>query len=127
MTVSSVAPTVVVLADDLIWGTRLTAQLGAAGAAPVHVRGSAEFEAALGDARFAVVDLTARGYDGIAEIQRAVSSGARTLAVGQHDDRESRDRALAAGAEAVVAYAKLFRTGEKTLRLWMASSPPARS
>jgi hypothetical protein len=51
-----------------------------------------------------------------------VASGARVLAVGQHDDHEQRKRALAHGAERVLAYRKLFEDGPATIGAWMARS-----
>jgi hypothetical protein len=113
------APGVVVLADDLIWGTRLAAHVRAGGGEPIAVRTLAAFEAELAEAPFAIVDLTARAYDGVAAIELAAGAGARVLAVGQHDDVELRKRALAAGAERVFAYRKLFEDGPETLRAWL--------
>lgn len=110
---------VAVLADDLIWSTRLAGQVRAAGAEPVAVRDAAALAAALDGTGLAIVDLTARAYDGVAAIERAVASGARVLAVGQHDDLELRKRALAAGAERVYAYRKLFEDGPRTLEAWL--------
>src|SRR3989337_2010093 len=56
---------VTVLADDLIWSTRLVRALADAGAMPAHVRTPAALAAALDDGcRFVVVDLTARAHDG---------------------------------------------------------------
>jgi DNA-binding response OmpR family regulator len=114
---------VAVLADDLIWATRLAGHVRSAGAEPVAVRDLATFVAALGDMRLAIVDLTARAYDGVAAIEQATGLGARVLAVGQHDDLELRKRALAAGAERVFAYRKLFEDGPRTLEAWFAGSP----
>jgi DNA-binding response OmpR family regulator len=116
-------PHVAVLADDLIWATRLAGHVRSAGAEPVAARDLAGFLAALGRTSLAIVDLTARGYDGVAAIEQATASGARVLAVGQHDDRELRQRALAAGAERVFAYRKLFEDGPRTLEAWLAGSP----
>lgn len=110
---------VAVLADDLIWSTRLAGHVRAAGAEPVAVRDAAALAAALDGTGLAIVDLTARAYDGVAAIERAVASGARVLAVGQHDDLELRKRALAAGAERVYAYRKLFEDGPRTLEAWL--------
>jgi len=119
---------VVVLADDLIWSTRLVAQLQAVGAAPVHVRDLAAFRRALAGVDRVVVDLTARAYDGVAAIELAARPGRRILAVGQHDDLVLRKRALAAGAERVYAYRKLFEDGPGTLTavLGGANSPAGR-
>jgi hypothetical protein len=117
---------VVVLADDLIWATRLADAVTAAGGIPRRVRRLADLESAVqGGARLAIVDLTALAYDGVAAIGPAVSNGARVLAVGQHDDLELRRRAIAAGAERVLAYRKLFEDGPATIRGWIAASPRA--
>jgi electron transfer flavoprotein alpha/beta subunit len=43
------------------------------------------------------------------------------LAVGQHDDHELRKRALAAGADRVYAYRKLFEDGPATFATWLAA------
>jgi DNA-binding response OmpR family regulator len=114
---------VAVLADDLIWATRLAGHVRAAGAEPVAVRDLATFLAALGATSLAIVDLTARAYDGVVAIEQATAAGARVLAVGQHDDLELRKRALAAGAERVFAYRKLFEDGPRTLEAWLAATP----
>ncbi len=111
------------LADDLIWATRLARHIRAAGAEPVAARDLATFVAALEGATLAIVDLTARAYDGVAAVEQATASGARVLAVGQHDDLDLRRRALAAGAERVYAYRKLFEDGPRTLEAWLAGSP----
>jgi DNA-binding NarL/FixJ family response regulator len=119
-------PRAVVLADDLIWSTRLVGHLLAAGADPVHVRDEDAFAAALAEGAVAVVDLTARAYDGVRALERARAAGVRALAVGQHDDLELRRRALVAGAERVYAYRKLFEDGPSTLRAWLAAAPAPR-
>jgi hypothetical protein len=110
-------PRVVVLADDLIWQTRLTNILEGIGARVD--RRSGRLDEALADADALVVDLTARSYDAIAAIERGSAAGLRILAVGQHDDAALRKRALAAGAERVYAYRKLFEDGPATLGAWL--------
>lgn len=117
---------VAVLADDLIWATRLAGHVRAAGAEPVAARELGAFAAALDGTGLAIVDLTARAYDGVAAIELATASGARVLAVGQHDDLELRKRAMAAGAERVFAYRKLFEDGPGTLEAWLESPVKAR-
>ena len=114
---------VLVLADDLIWSTRLIAQVQAAGgdAAPVRTLGA--LSQALPAADAVIVDLTARAYDGIVAVRKAADAGRRVLAVGQHDDAELRRRALAAGAERVHPYRKLFEDGPKVLAAWLAEVP----
>jgi hypothetical protein len=111
-------PRVVILADDLIWSTRLADAVTAGGGVPVRIRTLDDLFAALDGASHAIVDLTARAYDP----QRAVVEAAarvRVIAVGQHDDQPARRAALAAGAERVYAYRKLFEDGPATLRAWL--------
>ena len=114
---------VLVLADDLIWSTRLVAQLRAAGADPTHVRDAVSFERGLVTGEAAIVDLTARAYDGVAAVRMAAAMGRPVLAVGQHDDLALRKAALAAGAERVYAYRKLFEDGPATLAAWVGPVP----
>jgi DNA-binding NarL/FixJ family response regulator len=122
------SPTVVILADDLIWASRLSDIVTAAAALPKRARHGADLERLLANgAGFAIVDLTARAYDGIAAIASAVSAGARVVAVGQHDDVELRQRALAAGAERVYAYRKLFEAGPAVISGWLETGPTERS
>ena len=115
---------VAVLADDLIWSTRLADALRTAGAEPRPVRSLAMLGDALPEVDRVVVDLTARAYDGVAAIQLARAHGLPVLAVGQHDDHELRKRALAAGAERVYAYRKLFEDGPATLGGWLTAPNP---
>lgn len=118
---------VAVLADDLIWSTRLADALRAAGAKPRPVRSLEALRDALPEAEFVVVDLTARAYDGVAAIEVAHAAGRHVLAVGQHDDHELRKRAIAAGADRVFAYRKLFEDGPATLQSWLAAAAPTRA
>jgi DNA-binding response OmpR family regulator len=115
---------VLVLADDLIWSTRLAAQVRASGAEAVAVRTSAAFRDDLAEAGGAVVDLTSRAYDGLAEITAAREAGVAVLAVGQHDDHELRRNAIAAGADRVLAYRKLFEDGPATITRWLTEVHP---
>ena len=112
-------PRVVVLADDLIWATRLVDHVRTAGGDPVPCRALDVLEREVAASDAVVVDLTARAYDGVAAIETAARAGRRVLAVGQHDDIELRRRALAAGAQRVYAYRKLFESGPATLRRWL--------
>jgi DNA-binding response OmpR family regulator len=113
---------VLVLADDLIWATRLAAQVTASGAEPAAVRTSEAFRTGLTGADAAIVDLTSRAYDGVAEIAAAREAGVAVLAVGQHDDLELRKRAIGAGADRVLAYRKLFEDGPATITRWLAAA-----
>ena len=117
-------PLVAILGDDLIWSTRLSDAVTGAGATPKRVRRLADLEAALdAGVTLVIIDLTALAYDGVAAIAAATGAGARVLAVGQHDDLELRRRALAAGAERVLAYRKLFEDGPATVAAWLAGAP----
>lgn len=118
---------VAVLADDLIWGTRLVGQLRTLGALPVRAGSADAFEVVLvgGGASRAIVDLTARAYDGVAMTRSATEAGLRVLCVGQHDDRDLRAAALAAGAERVYSYRKLFEDGHAALAAWLGVPVPA--
>jgi hypothetical protein len=113
---------VVILADDLIWSTRLAEAVTAAGAVPMRIRRLDDLYPALVDAGHVIVDLTARAYDPARAIAEAAAR-ARVLAVGQHDDLPLRKAALAAGAERVYAYRKLFEAGPATLRSWLEEAP----
>ncbi len=126
---------VIVLADDLIWATRLVGQLRTVGADPVRVGSADAFATALagspaGDPEgvvptHVVVDLTARSYDGLAAVRLAVAGGLRVLCVGQHDDHDLRRAALDAGADRIFAYRKLFENGHATLAAWLGVPAPA--
>ena len=120
------ARTVAILADDLIWATRLADAIRAAGATPRTVRRLADLErlvgvpAGAGAAADVIVDLTARAYDGVAAVKLASGAGARVVAVGQHDDAELRRAATKAGASRVFTYRALFEDGPRLLGRWLA-------
>jgi DNA-binding response OmpR family regulator len=121
--VAQTVRTVAIVADDLIWATRLADAVTAAGGAPKRVRRLPDLAVLLADrgaVEFVIVDLTALAYDGIEAIRTAAAAGARVIAVGQHDDVATRKEALAAGAARVFAYRKLFEDGPRTLRAWLA-------
>ena len=109
------APRIVVLADDLIWATRLVDGVRRAGGDPVPARTAAQFAEALGDVDGALVDLTARAYDGLAALEAAALAGVPAIAVGQHDDAPLRTAAKKAGATRVYAYRALFEHGDREL------------
>ena len=113
------APIVVVLADDLIWATRLADAVTAAGGQPLRARRLESLEALA--ASHAIVDLTARAYDGVAAVRLVASTGARVVAVGQHDDAALRRAAIEAGAERVFTYRSLFEDGPRSIARWLAT------
>ena len=118
---------VVVLAQDLIWADRLARAVEATGAEAIRVASLQRFGEQLPTASGAIVDLTALAYDGVAAIESATAAGVRVLAVGQHDDHELRKRALAAGADRVYAYRKLFEDGPATVAAWLGRPVEIRS
>ena len=123
---TGVGPRVAVLADDLIWSTRLVEGVRAGGGDPVAVRGLPAFEDALGSSAGVIVDLTARAYDGVAALRAALAVGVPSIAVAQHDDAPLRARARAAGADRVFAYRAMFQHGPAALAAWVASIGPGR-
>lgn len=105
---------VIVVADDLIWSSRLRAAVDRAGTTSVIARSANELETKLADSPTdtpVIVDLNGRAYDGVDAIRVAAEAGHPVLAVGQHEDLELRHRALAAGARRVFSYNKLFSDG----------------
>jgi hypothetical protein len=115
------APRVIVLADDLIWATRLVDGVRRSGGEPVPARTAAGFASALPGADGVLVDLTARAYDGLAALGAATDAGVPAIAVGQHDDAPLRAAAKAAGAARVYAYRALFERGDRELAAWLQS------
>jgi len=111
------APVVLVLADDLIWATRLADAVKAAGGVPKAAR-RAQGLAASG-ATHAIVDLTARAYDGVAAVRDIADTGTSVVAVGQHDDTALRKAAIDAGAERVFTYRALFEDGPRSIARWL--------
>jgi DNA-binding NtrC family response regulator len=105
---------VIVVADDLIWASRLGAAVERAGTKSLMARSADELARALQNApakAAVIVDLNGRAYDGVDAVRVAGEAGHRVLAVGQHQDIELRRRALAAGARRVFSYNKLFADG----------------
>lgn len=111
------ATEVAILADDLIWSTRLADAVRASGAEPTVLRRLEDLAARSPDG--VIVDLTARAYDGLEAIRRACETGARVVAVGQHDDAALRKAALEAGAARVFTYRALFEDGPRLLARWL--------
>lgn len=74
-----------------------------------------------------VVDLNGRSYDGVEAVGLAARAGRPVLAVGQHEDLALRKRALAAGADRVYSYNKLFRDGPAVIRALLDGTEAART
>jgi DNA-binding NarL/FixJ family response regulator len=129
-----VTGTVAVLADDLIWASRLTEAVKRAGGTPIRMSTEAELTTALEadsmaelgarDAHRAVVgvivDLFGRRFDGVAAVERAAGARKPVIAVAEHDDLITRRRALSAGASRVFSYNKFFTDGPRLVEAWLA-------
>ena len=123
---------VAVLADDLIWASRLVAAVERAGALPVTVRDAPQLTTALEADEAAelaadderrllgvVIDLGGRRFDGVDAVARVAAARKPIIAVAQHDDTELRKRALSAGALRVFSYAKFFTDGPRLIDAWL--------
>ena len=120
--------TIAVVADDLIWASRLTDAVRRAGAESRRLGGAAATDevtvAALGCAG-AIVDTALVTAEPIAVITALAAAGLPVLAVADHDDVGLRKRALAAGAGKVLAYRKLHEDGPAVVAAWLRAMPAA--
>jgi len=124
---------VLVLADDLMWSTRIAEAVRRAGGTAVRLGSEEELGLAidaheLGDQPTisgAVVDLAARRFDGVTAIGRVHAARLPVLAVAEHDDLVTRKRALDAGAGRVLSYRKFFEDGTRLVEGWLTANAPA--
>jgi len=127
------APRLLVLADDLIWATRLEGQGRTLGADVQRFTTPAPLLEALATqpatpADLVAIDATARAYDAEAAVRTVAATGARVLALVQHDDPEGRASLIAAGAVRAMPYRALFERGHGILAgLLDLPVPPATS
>jgi DNA-binding response OmpR family regulator len=120
---------VVVLADDLMWSTRMAEAVRRAGGKPVQLGSDEELTVSLEATALedeqtihgAIVDLAARRFDGVAAIERVVQARLPVIAVAEHDDQLTRKRALTAGATRVFSYRKFFEDGTRLVEGWLAA------
>ncbi len=138
---------IAVLADDLIWASRLVAAVERTGVQAARLSTEDQLETVLLAAEEAepvaddivsvrpprllgvIVDLGGRRYDGTAAVARAVAARQRVIAVAQHEDLATRKRALEAGALRVFSYNKLFTEGPQVIDRWLSAeqAPATRS
>jgi len=127
------APRLLVLADDLIWATRLEGQGRTLGAEVQRFTSPAPLVAALAahpatPTDLVAIDAPARAYDAEAAVRAVATTGARVLALVQHDDPEGRASLIAAGAVRAMPYRALFERGHAILAgLLDLPVPPATS
>jgi hypothetical protein len=127
------APRLLVLADDLIWSTRLEGQGRTLGADVQRFTTPAPLIAVLTahpatPTDLVAIDATARAYDAEAAVRAVAATGARVLALVQHDDPEGRASLIAAGAVRAMPYRVLFERGHAILAgLLDLPVPPATS
>ena len=126
-------PRLLVLADDLIWATRLEGQGHTFGADVQRFTSPALLVAALAahpatPTDLVAIDATARAYDAEAAVRAVAATGARVLALVQHDDPAGRASLIAAGAVRAMPYRALFERGHAILAgLLDLPVPPATS
>ena len=127
------APRLLVLADDLIWSTRLEGQGRTLGADVQRFIKPAPLLALLAaqpatPTDLVTIDATARAYDVEGAVRAVAATGARVLALVQHDDPEGRASLIAAGAVRAMPYRALFERGHAILAgLLDLPVPPATS
>ncbi len=131
-------PLIAVVADDLIWSSRLVSAVHQAGATPVRLGTDSDvelaFEVVLLDEPDAsdpaprlvgaIVDLFGHRYDGVGAVRGACAVGLPVVAVAQHDDLETRKLALEAGAQRVFSYNKFFQDGPALVSRWFIAARP---
>lgn len=102
------APRVVLLSDDLMFGSKVERMIRDAGAQPVLAAGPDAVRDAGDTTALLVVDLVTDAFDGIAAIGDA---GVKTLAYYAHTDDDVRRAALEAGCDRVVPRSRMMREG----------------
>ncbi len=133
-------PLIAVIADDLIWASRLVAAVQQAGAQPVRMGTDAEVELAFESVARdvpdpaepdapprlvgVIVDLFGHRYDGTEAVRLATAAGLPVVAIAQHDDQETRRLALDAGAVRVYSYNKFFQDGAGLVSRWFVVDTP---
>jgi len=114
------APRLFVLADDLIWATRIEGQGRTLGALVERHSTLEGLTSALAGSTAAphdlvAIDATSRSYAPADAVARATAAGWRVLALVQHDDPTTRAALIAAGAARAMPYRALFERGHAIL------------
>lgn len=123
------APRAVLMSADLLFGSKVSAALIAAGCEAVVAGDESSAERALPGAKLLVVDLSEGAFDACAWLANLRAAGmaseVATLGYYQHVDDATRQRALAAGFDRVVPRSKLFREGAELVRDLLHGGPGA--
>lgn len=102
----------VLLTDDLLFGSKVEQMIREAGAEPKLVASPAAARVARATPDLLVVDLISDAFDGIAVLAGA---GGKTLAYYAHTDDDVRQAALAAGCDKVVPRSRMMREGPRLI------------
>ncbi|MFY9488772.1 MAG: hypothetical protein WAP35_08795 [Solirubrobacterales bacterium] len=99
-------PRVVLLTDDLMFGSKVEAMIRAAGGEPVLIAAPNQLDA-VGDAKLLIVDLVTDSFEGV----NVSLPGTPRLAYYAHTDDDVRRAALTAGFDRVVPRSRMMREG----------------
>lgn len=100
--------TVVLLGEDLMFGSKVEAMITQAGFNPLLAQTPEVALSEAEDAVLLIVDLTAGSFDGTTAI---AAGGIPTIGFYAHTDDETRQNALAAGFKQVVPRSRMMREG----------------
>lgn len=116
--------TVAIVVSDLLFQSRISAAVTAAGADAVVADSAASVVEALSmRPALMIVDLHERGVDAPVLIRAARASGARVLAFGRHTEPAILRDARNAGADSVVPRSQLVEELPQLIRSLLASAP----
>ncbi len=102
---------IVLLGNDLMFGSKVEAMIREAGFQPVLAGDADEALDRAATAKLLIVDLTDGSFDGAS----IVANGTPTFGFYAHTDDETRRRALAAGFAIVVPRSRMMREGAELI------------
>lgn len=114
------AAKVVLLSQDLMFGSKVEGMIRAAQAEPVLTQTPEQALEAAKAAPLLIVDLTADTFDGIQTVAPAPTT---TIGFYAHTDDETRSKALASGFEKVVPRSKMMREGVEIIQSFIGAVP----
>jgi DNA-binding NarL/FixJ family response regulator len=113
------AAKVVLLSQDLMFGSKVEGMIRAAQAEPVLTGEPAAALDAATDSALLIVDLTADAFDGTTVV---AAEPVKTIGFYAHTDDETRKKALSAGFERVVPRSRMMREGVEIIAGLVAGS-----